>query len=355
MADCTTCSGGVDLGFVETVEGKLLKSHYFPSKVGGKPAWLSQSTFPGPVICPLCQKPMIFLLQVYSPVETKDEAFHRTLFVFLCRDVLCCKKNNSDNFLVLRSQLPRDNDFYSFEPPDDESADEPVPASWSRDVCVVCGAHAPKKCGKCHVMSYCSKQHQICDWKQGHKSQCSGDVNKVIEPLKDHHVLFPEFELVIEPENSSEESEKGEKEKMNDYRNFLKSKAANNMVGSSDMDDLDKMAASSADGDKLFMKFREKISEEPEQVLRYDKGQEPIWVSSENIPTETDVPPCVCGAPRQFEFQVLPQLLNHLDLDSLGPVLTGECFVSTPVLKVVVLETNTEKSLYGNRTFQVQI
>lgn len=39
------------------------------------------------------------------------------------------------------------------------------------------------------------------------------------------------------------------------------------------------------------------------QVVRYDRGREPLWVSSENKPME--VPPCPhCGEPRQFEFQV---------------------------------------------------
>ena len=29
-----------------------------------------------------------------------------------------------------------------------------------------------------------------------------------------------------------------------------------------------------------------------------------LWVSEEGLPTSGDIPPCVCGAPRVFEFQV---------------------------------------------------
>ena len=40
------------------------------------------------------------------------------------------------------------------------------------------------------------------------------------------------------------------------------------------------------------------------QVLRYQRGGEVLWVSEEGLPTPGDIPPCVCGAPRVFEFQV---------------------------------------------------
>ena len=36
-------------------------------------------------------------------------------------------------------------------------------------------------------------------------------------------------------------------------------------------------------------------------------------MSDEGIATESDIPKCEsCGSERRFEFQVLPQLLNHL-------------------------------------------
>lgn len=54
--------------------------------------------------------------QIYAPYEDSDTAFHRTIFLFVCRNGSCCQTNGSDNFIVLRCQLPRKNDFYSFEP-----------------------------------------------------------------------------------------------------------------------------------------------------------------------------------------------------------------------------------------------
>ncbi len=39
---------------------------------------------------------------------------------------------------------------------------------------------------------------------------------------------------------------------------------------------------------------------------------EVLWVSDEALPSAEDIPSCSCGAKRVFEFQILPQLLNHL-------------------------------------------
>lgn len=64
--------------------------------------------------------------------------------------------------------------------------------------------------------------------------------------------------------------------------------------------------------------FKSKIGLEPEQILRYGRGIEPIWISGENIPQEKDILDCSCGAKRIFQFQVIPQLLNHLKADGLG-------------------------------------
>jgi hypothetical protein len=53
-------------------------------------------------------------------------------------------------------------------------------------------------------------------------------------------------------------------------------------------------------------------------VLRYcfEPNARPLWPQATRLPGPNDIPPCArCGAPRQFEFQVLPQLLHFLDID----------------------------------------
>lgn len=89
-------------------------------------------------------------------------------------------------------------------------------------------------------------------------------------------------------------------------------------MGEAPEEELDSMAKHETREDSIFQKFKTQIAHEPEQILRYGRGIEPIWISGENIPQEKDIPDCPCGAKRIFEFQVMPQLLNHLKADRLG-------------------------------------
>ena len=178
----------VELGFAveiddDDVASKLLMtSGFFPSKIGGTPAWLNLQDLPDPscMLCKICQKPMAFLLQVYAPMSD-DRSFHRTIYLFCCKDGKCHTKTLSDCFLVLRNQLKRENKFYNFHPPPDWDemkelsleavADEFKPKAWT-SLCDVCGCKGDKKCSKCHMAQYCSREHQTVDWKSGHKNFC---------------------------------------------------------------------------------------------------------------------------------------------------------------------------------------
>ncbi|KAM9233750.1 programmed cell death protein 2 isoform 2-T2 [Dugong dugon] len=82
----------VELGFAEGAPVWRLRSALFPSKVGGRPAWLGEAGLPGPAAlsCPRCGRPPAFLLQLYAPLPGRADAFHRGLFLFCCRDPSCC-------------------------------------------------------------------------------------------------------------------------------------------------------------------------------------------------------------------------------------------------------------------------
>lgn len=87
----------VDLGYVEECSSGLLTNKYFPSKVGGKPAWLDLQNIPKPsdLECAECKEPNVFLCQIYAPNEEKVECFHRTIYVFMCRNQNCNLSNSS--------------------------------------------------------------------------------------------------------------------------------------------------------------------------------------------------------------------------------------------------------------------
>mmetsp|Transcript_4334 Transcript_4334/g.10159 ORF Transcript_4334/g.10159 Transcript_4334/m.10159 type:complete len:206 (+) Transcript_4334:963-1580(+) len=77
--------------------------------------------------------------------------------------------------------------------------------------------------------------------------------------------------------------------------------------------------------DYVFERFQAIIRSNPDQVIRYrsrdnadSKNQSPLWISGQGHPASMKVPKCQqCGAEREFEFQIMPQTLNYLDLDPL--------------------------------------
>ncbi|XP_071512108.1 programmed cell death protein 2-like [Diadema antillarum] len=337
----------VELGFVEKTAKWRLTSQFFPSKVGGKPAWLNLTDVPGvnTLSCGQCGKVMTFLLEVYSPPDEQDtcantelteveieSCFHRYVYIFCCRNPACHQERNTP-FTVLRCQLPRRNPYFSYEPPDDEIEILPEdlisPEQFGVNLCAVCGCNAgTTKCGRCHTTAYCSKDHQIQDWKSGHKTTC-GKGQGIISATS-NKFLFPEYELVTEEENEEESDEEdegrtddkerdsalvsAEMQRVKRTENLISELKRNNFKEA----DLESMAKGETDDDRQFMAFKKRIASDPDQVLRYQKGGEPLHVSALQQAAEEDIPPCQCGARRQFEFQVLPQLLRHLDVDSLG-------------------------------------
>nr|AAB34865.1 programmed cell death-2/Rp8 homolog [Homo sapiens] len=299
----------VELGFAESAPAWRLRSEQFPSKVGGRPAWLGAAGLPGPqaLACELCGRPLSFLLQVYAPLPGRPDAFHRCIFLFCCREQPCCA-----GLRVFRNQLPRKNDFYSYEPPSENPPPETgesvcLQLKSGAHLCRVCGCLGPKTCSRCHKAYYCSKEHQTLDWRLGHKQACA-QPDHLDHIIPDHNFLFPEFEIVIETEDEIM-PEVVEKE---DYSEIIGS------MGEALEEGLDSMAKHESREDKIFQKFKTQIALEPEQILRYGRGIAPIWISGENIPQEKDIPDCPCGAKRILEFQVMPQLLNYLKADRLG-------------------------------------
>ncbi|KAM8809356.1 programmed cell death protein 2 [Eudromia elegans] len=330
-------AGGVELGFAAAAAPWRLRSAHFPSKVGGRPAWLGEAGLPGPAAlrCARCAQPCALLLQLYAPLPARHDAFHRSLFVFACRGAACYGAPGPRGPLrVFRSQLPRRNDTYPEEPP----PLEPPPAAAAAPprrlrsgaaLCRVCGCPAPRACARCRRAAYCGAEHQALDWRRGHRRRCARPADDLEDAIPEkNEFLFPEYEILIEPEEPESPSDSsidpddeaadvsensGKQEELRDTG------SASGAQESLDEATLEAMAKHETEDDKIFQKFKERIAAEPEQIIRYCRGGEgPIWVSGENIPEEKDIPDCSCGAKRIFEFQIMPQLLNHLQVDSLG-------------------------------------
>ncbi|CAD0198291.1 unnamed protein product [Chrysodeixis includens] len=312
----------VDLGFLEEKSSWLLHPKFFQSKVGGKPAWLDLKNLPNPqdLLCKKCDNPMIFLCQIYASLEDSDDTFHRTIFLFVCRIGSCCRINCSDNFIVLRCQLPRRNEFYSFNP-SEEVENEDFPMSNWPNLCDLCGIKAPSHCSKCKKTYYCTRTHQVLDWQKGHKQICpeiqasqTHKPNNFLVTNAGKSILFKEWALIVDEEDEEDPKDVDVNQEMDKLRKLMQEKKAGTLSNVSE-DELDQYTKDVPD-DKVFNKFSKRVARHPDQVLRYDRGGQPLWITGKTTEASiTDVPKCqYCNGDRQFEFQIMPQLLNFIDV-----------------------------------------
>ncbi|RUS22173.1 programmed cell death protein 2 [Endogone sp. FLAS-F59071] len=332
----------VQLGFAEDPITPLT-ADTFPNKLGGKPvrAWMNPEHVldAEAVKCGECEKPMLLLVQVYTPEDHPIESYHRTVYVFCCKEGVCHKKSWRS------SQLPQHNPYYPPHSTDSESDVDSeasqtttpttatpnpfpsamrapfTPAAFPRpSLCAVCNLRAPKTCSKCHTTHYCSREHQLAHWMQGsHKRVCrTGDevsaqtVEEDEQKMREAGWVFPEKEIVSEPE------------RVDPSRALVP-------VGDETYEN------TKVNVDSAFLKFQKRLELDPEQILRLflwslirtslatcsyarveyelDNG-EPLWVSNHGKPESADIPPCPhCGGERTFEFQILSTLLNYLNIN----------------------------------------
>ena len=84
----------------------------------------------------------------------------------------------------------------------------PSPISLQPHLCIVCGCSGPKRCDRCTQAHYCSKEHQILNWKAGHKRFCENLASgkQMLSNLNYNPcggVALPEYETVTELEPDS--------------------------------------------------------------------------------------------------------------------------------------------------------
>jgi pre-rRNA-processing protein TSR4 len=258
------------VGVLEDVRYPHNSRFLFPSKIGGLPAWMIPERLPV-VSCDSCSRTMSFLLQIYAPDEEVSGAFHRSILVFVCTACRCFLK-------AYRVQLPLENEYY---PPKPISPDS-VPA---RD------EHLVKSC--CENCGLLQHGGSIC------------------HPLPEYGLSIEELdEIVIGEEDDEEEcdDEDMEQEKMDQI-----CRSSEMPLDESETDLFNEFTETAIESDTSFRIFKKFVEEAPvDQVLYYSIGGSPVWITDENQ-MPGNPPPCErCGADRQFEFQIQPQLIYHL-------------------------------------------
>ncbi|KYQ91176.1 hypothetical protein DLAC_08087 [Tieghemostelium lacteum] len=359
----------IHIGFCEEpIDSKQLTSDYFPSKIGGKPAWLDLGHIPkrDDLRCKRCSKQMSFLLQLYAPLsegdlENSENCYHRVIYVFCCQDGICSE------YVVLRSQLPKKNDYYSETADEDKFNDdykvEDKYLSKRTLLCEFCGSGSTAKCSGCQKYSYCCREHQQEDWALGHQYECrllrSSNNSTTTTATTDAAFKkkksvfhFKEFEIINEPEditvlppvdpnNNGQEIDSDDDEDDDDEETTTTEGTSKDLIVTSqnqiinediEQDVQDFLEATGQSEfqlnddeylkkDKTLLHFKKSIASAHDQILRYSRDEKyPIlWVSDEHKPTSEDIPNCEsCGSKRKFEFQILPQLLYFLGVDTVN-------------------------------------
>ncbi|KAL4421136.1 hypothetical protein ABPG77_001531 [Micractinium sp. CCAP 211/92] len=308
------------LGFVEPPRRRAdLLRHRFPSKVGGRPAWLDPLHLPTQeqLTCRVSGKPLEFLLQVYAPVDDNPAAFHRTVSLFISPEG--DKLAQAGTVRALRCQLPRANRFYPPEPPKKTDVRPPQLPEDDR--------HASLARDRWRVVE--AEQQQLGGGGAAGEAAATanGEQHSSGGPQPGSHPrLYPEAELLVEPEQEgSDDDGAGRDEHVRQLVQAYRQQGEQ-AVGYSE----EELPASLVDelGERIspeqrhFAAFQARVGKEPSQCLRYcfDAAAKPLWPSSKNIPGPADIPICErCGAPRQFEFQVMPQMIVHLGVPADDP------------------------------------
>lgn len=268
------------LGFLERVpedEAYALTRHYFPSKCGGAPAWLDPVRVPyaSQLVSAKGDK-LDFLLQVYAAVECEEpSAFHRTVFVFV--NASGGETHARGGCRAFRSQLPRENAYYAIDPLPEGMRGHALDAELD--------AVRKARCDRWDVTA-----------------------SEAAATLRAPTRTYPEYELVVENEDRATDPTEG--------MQIIENNVGDDMTA----DDLDEIEADVYDKDnEQLATFHVMLKSDPDQVLRYcyDDGAKPLWPSVTHAPSEDNIPCCErCGAPRKFEFQILPTIISKLDVDA---------------------------------------
>ncbi|ORZ30265.1 programmed cell death protein 2, partial [Catenaria anguillulae PL171] len=304
------------LGFINPHATTPLAIHTFPTKIGGLPLHLNPTNPLPATTCATCNDPLILLAQIYTAEDFPDEAYHRYIYLLVCRRGSCHKHDWRKCTRVLRTQLPLDNPWFATDPDTEESIELPLYAEKAKPTCAVCGCKAASRCAGCGKVWYCSRTHQQADWAAGmHAGVCKGTVE--VPPTVDERMaklvknkwIFPELELVSEPEILDQDNVAPGA--------LVKLPAA--PIPGEDAED------SETGVDKAFLKFQKHIEPYPGQILRYlrvssELAPMPLYVSDVDKPDAASVPACPrCHAPRELECQLLSTVLAHLPLDLADP------------------------------------
>lgn len=303
----------------DEAEKHLFSRLYFPSKVGGRPSWLVPRHLPD-VSCKKCGQRLRFLLQVYaSQGEQRENCFHRTLHLLVCTN---CQPSEAR---VFRAQLSRENPYYSSEKPNYKAlrkgagkgfVEEPdeelkalccmacgLPGGSSAEACADCARRLRNKDPPCVFDERGITVSEACWPDEDDEEVPAVEGEDEVEGA----AKAPEPPLLVDASSSNDEEVM---KKLKEYQDKLAAEP-DAALDKSEERVFQELMNERTVRDDAFSRFMRFSSENPQHVLRYELGGKPLWFCQPKQ-LRTEPPACSCGAKRQFELQVQPQLISLL-------------------------------------------
>ncbi|KAK6387750.1 uncharacterized protein PV06_04668 [Exophiala oligosperma] len=341
------------------------------SHVGGYPTWLDAKHPPPATLarCKVCNGYLSLLLQLNADLQQYFPRDERRLHILCCRKRTCSKKIGSVRaFREVKKGEVKENSQKQAPQPQPQQSQPPLgnalfggsaapPSTAGTNPFSMSGSSQPpvnpfSSVGSPSTLAAKPPQPPVNEPQPpietfADKLKISGDSTPPrtskdpVEPWPDNSEAaspFPSFYLDAWPEELEKEQEE--------------IPAAEASKAKYDLDDSSNGGASEKDAfestmDKTFQKFSDRISQNPEQVLRYEyKGDPLLYSGADNVSSRFVVPHgksgavrgmprCEgCGAQRVFELQLVPGLIYELEKDEVmdlddgmewGTVIVGTC------------------------------
>ena len=304
----------VQLGFAEVPRKGDFDLKNFPSKIGGLPVWLlplSNNIDESFFKCG-CGENLSFLLQLYCPLENKNNCFHRMIYVFFCQK--CWKKK--DLVKVLRLNLPEKSSFYDgeeilnikkiIEDNKTKIINEKL-KKFILEEFFISTAPEQKEASKLYFNFYNNAEE---------KSVTSNDNS--LNQGDDEEIIFHNV--------------KEEKEYEDMVKNYIKENPGVNIEKieeeSDDEKENDKMIDTS-NQDIIMNLFTNVTNYDKKQVIRYYRNNYyPLWFTQEKILSTKNTKCINCGGDVEFEFQIMPYLFliqPKIAFNDIGTIVIYTC------------------------------
>ncbi|RXM32186.1 Programmed cell death protein 2-like [Acipenser ruthenus] len=306
--------------------------------------------------CSICNGILVHVVQVYCPLE--GSPYHRTVNVFACTSRACFGK--SESWTVLRSQCLETEAKQAQEPKanqeatmatrdwcegaddwgmDEETESSAPPANSSMDTDFTS-----------QLQGLSLREHLQSSVPAGEGLLLPGPV-PTFQPYYISVVDEGEFCVDADMDHAQRLLKEYQRREGVDVQQLI------SCEGESEIYEKTK----ARHGDEIFLKFMKKISVCQEQVLRYSRNGQPLFITAPLSNMKQMVPCCrSCGSPRRFEFQIMPALvsmLKSINTEGLtvefGTVLIYTCEKScwppgnqTPLEEFLFVQTDPDQKLF---------